>query len=91
MTYDEQRSSICPRDGHSGNPWSCQHGYGASAVTGLVIVTVTKRLPLAENFQEIERRAKSVLHNLQAEGFTVDSYHVEEFREADEMDGEVRA
>ena len=60
-------------------------------MTGLVTVTITKRLPLAENFEEIERRTKSVLYNLQAEGFNVESFSVCEFREADQMDGEVRA
>lgn len=60
-------------------------------MTGLVTVTVTKRLPLAENFEEIQRRANSVLHNLQVEGFTVESSSVVEYREADQMEGEVRA
>jgi hypothetical protein len=60
-------------------------------MTGLVTVTVTKRLPLAKDFAELEQRAQGVRRALQVEGFTIESWDLVEYRDAEAMDGEVRA
>jgi len=60
-------------------------------MTGMVTVTVTKRLPLAENFEELERRAQAIRRILLADGFTIESCEVVEYREAESVEGEVRA
>jgi hypothetical protein len=60
-------------------------------MTGIVTLTIKRRLPLARDFSELSDRANSLVAALQSDGIEVVSMRVEQYLEAEDVAGEVRA
>ncbi len=60
-------------------------------MTGIVTLTIRRRLPLAKDFNEVIDRATSLVAALQSDGIEVTSMEVQQYLEAEDVSGEVRA